>query len=48
VLKATISETPDVNKILEYSQEIDNTIRKLTVTFKVDTSFGILETTVTV
>jgi len=48
VIKAEILETPDVNKIVEYSHDLDSALRKLTIVFKVDTSFGLLENTVTV
>lgn len=44
-LKATILDTPDVVNLLEYAQSFDTVLRKLTVNFTVDTSFGLLEIT---
>lgn len=40
LLKATIRETPDVNEILEYTSSFDRAARRLTVSFKVDTTYG--------
>lgn len=45
IIKATILKTPEVNALLEYSQEFNRSLRELTVSFKVDTSFGPLEFT---
>lgn len=48
VMKVVILETNDVVNLLEYTQEIDNKTRKLSITFKVDTIFGELGTTQTI
>ena len=48
VMKVVILETNDVVNLLEYTQEIDNKTRKLSITFKVDTVFGELGTTQTI
>lgn len=43
LLKETILSTPNVNSILEFTLNYDNSLRKLTVTFSVDTTYGILQ-----
>lgn len=40
ILKATILEVDNVNELLSYDSDYDNSIRKYTVTFQVDTDFG--------
>lgn len=45
IIKATILDTLDVNQLLEYTQEYDAVRRELNVDFKVDTTFGIIDTT---
>lgn len=45
--KSAILETRDVRNIIEYDQVYDPKLRKLEISFKVDTSYGIVETTVT-
>lgn len=46
LFKSVILDTRDVNSIIEYNQSYDPKIRKLSVDFKVDTIYGILETSV--
>lgn len=48
MFKTAILDTQDVNSILEYNQTYDPSLRKLSVDFKVDTIYGIVETTVTI
>lgn len=48
VMKSAILDTRDVNSILEYTQEYDPSARSLTVNFKVNTTYGLLESSVTV
>ena len=48
VMKAYISETPGVLEILEYSQDFDARLRKLTITYKVDTDLGEITSTIPV
>ena len=45
IIKVTILDTEDVNEILAYQSDYDNTLRKLTVDFTVNTTFGILSMT---
>lgn len=42
LLKETIMATENVNSILEFTMEYDNTLRKLSVQFSVDTTYGII------
>ncbi len=46
VILATITETPDVFDILEYDSTFDPGARSFEVTFKVNTTFGVVEDTV--
>jgi hypothetical protein len=46
LFKSTILDTRDVNSIIEYNQTYDPKTRKLSIDFKVDTIYGILETSV--
>lgn len=46
--KTTILDTTGVVSIIEYNQVYDPSLRKLTVDFKVNTIYGVLETSVTV
>ena len=48
VMKTFILETPGVNELLSYEQKIDNSLRRLTVTFTVDTVAGQLTTSETI
>ena len=48
IMKATILETPNVNEIIEYSQDYNAEQRKLVITYKVNTTFGLLTDTVPV
>lgn len=43
ILKATILEVDGVNEILEFKSEFSRSIRKLDVTFKVNTDYGEVE-----
>jgi len=45
--RAAILETKDVKSIIEYNQEYDPKLRKLEVSFKVNTKYGTLESSVT-
>jgi len=40
ILKAVITDTPEVNELLSMQCDLDNTNRQLTVTFTVNTTFG--------
>ena len=40
ILKATIINTPDVLELLSFSSSFDPGVRKYTVTFSVDTTYG--------
>lgn len=46
VILATITETPNVLEVLEYSSTFDPGGRSFQVTFKVNTTFGIVDDTV--
>ena len=46
LFKSVILDTRDVNSIVEYNQVYDSKNRKLIIDFKVDTIYGILETSV--
>ena len=48
VMKTYINETAGVNEILEYSQDYNAAQRSLTVTFKVSTDLGEIQSSVTV
>jgi hypothetical protein len=48
LFKSTILDTRDVNTILEYNQTYDASLRKLAIDFKVNTTYGIVETSVIV
>lgn len=48
VIKSHILETKDVNKIIEYSQVFDRSARELTIVFKVNTTYGLLESSETI
>lgn len=43
-----INRAEDVNELIEYSSEFDNDKRELTISFKVDTTFGILSNSETI
>lgn len=45
LLKAEISGTDGVNEILEFNMDFNRVTRLLSVTFKVNTTYGIIETT---
>ena len=45
--RAAILETRDVKSVIEYNQNYDPKLRKLEVSFKVDTKYGTLESSVT-
>lgn len=45
IIKSTILDTPNVNQLLEYEQDFNIVTRELNVSFKVDTTFGIIDTT---
>mgnify|MGYP000366939685 CR=1 FL=1 len=42
IIKATIAETPGVLEILEYQSEYNISLRSLTITFAVNTIYGIV------
>ena len=46
IMKAYISDTPQILEILEYSQEYDEQLRKLTITYKVQATLGVIDDTV--
>jgi hypothetical protein len=48
IIKTFILNTEDVLELLEYTQEFSRSLRKLTITFKVNTTFGELTVTETV
>lgn len=48
IMKTTIQETPGVNSLLSYIQDLDRKNRTLNITFEVDTDFGPIEISETV
>lgn len=40
VIKTFILNTPEVLKLLEYTQDFNRSLRRLTITFRVNTTFG--------
>lgn len=40
IIKAEILETPEVNSLLEYESNFDRRLRKLPITFTIDTTYG--------
>ncbi len=48
VLKTAILNTAGVKELLEYTQDYDNTLRNISISFKVNTDLGELTSTVTV
>ena len=40
IIKSVILETADVNSLLSYESDYDVSLRKLTVSFRIDTAYG--------
>ena len=40
IIKAEILDTPEVNSLIAYESDFDRALRKLTVTFTIDTTYG--------